>query len=124
MAKEKKAAAKATKECACQKCDAVKPLTKTQMIQALADATQLSKKDVGAVIDQLSELIKAELAKGDKASFTLPGLIKVEKQYVEAKPGQKNVPDPFHPGKFIDRPAKEAHYKIKVKALKGLKDMA
>ena len=41
-----------------------------------------------------------------------------------AKPAQKHVPDPFHKGKFVDRPAKEAHYKIKVKALKGLKDMA
>lgn len=112
MAKEKNA------------CDAVKPLTKTQMIQALAEATGLAKKDVTAVVDQLSELIKVELAKGDKASFTLPGLIKIEKQFVEAKPAQKNVPDPFHPGKTIDRPAKDAHYKIKVKALKALKDMA
>lgn len=120
MAKEKKADASK----ACQKCDAVKPLTKTQMIQALAETTGLAKKDVSAVVEQLSELIKVELAKGDKASFTLPGLIKIEKQFVEAKPAQKNVPDPFHPGKTIDRPAKEAHFKVKVKALKGLKDMA
>ncbi len=112
------------KSCGCKKCETVKPLTKTQMIQALAEKTGVSKKDVSAVVDQLGALIGEELAKGDKASFTLPGLIKIEKQYVEAKPGQKNVPDPFHPGKFIDRPAKEAHYKIKVKALKGLKDMA
>ena len=61
---------------------------------------------------------------GDDATFTLPGLIKIEKQHVAAKPGQKNVPDPFHPGKTIDRPARPAHYKIKVKALKALKDMA
>ena len=100
----------------------VKPLTKTQMIQALADSTSLSRKDVAAVVAQLGELIKVELAKGDKASFTLPGLIKIEKQFVPAKEGQKNVPDPFHPGKTIDRPAKPAHYKIKVKALKALKD--
>ncbi len=112
MAKDKKAAKD------------VKPLTKTQMIQALADSTSLSRKDVAAVVAQLGELIKVELAKGDKASFTLPGLIKIEKQYVAAKPAQKHVPDPFNKGKFVDRPAKEAHYKIKVKALKGLKDMA
>ncbi|MBP5620756.1 MAG: HU family DNA-binding protein [Thermoguttaceae bacterium] len=117
MAKEKKAA-KCAKDCAC------KPLTKTQMIQALAEKTSLSKKDVSAVVDQLGELIKSELGKGTKASFTLPGLIKIEKQFVPAKEGQKNVPDPFHPGKTIDRPAKPEHYKIKVKALKALKDMA
>lgn len=123
MAKEKKAPAKAAK-CEAKKCAAFKPLTKTQLIQALAEATELNKKQVGAVVEQLSEIIKAELAKGNNASFILPGLVKVEKQYVAARPAQKNVPDPFHPGKFTDRPAKPEHYKIKVKALKGLKDMA
>ena len=120
-------AKKAEKECAgCngKKCDACKPLTKTQMIQALVESTSLAKKDVSAVIDALAGLIKSELAKGDKAIFQLPGLVKIEKQHVPAKEGQKNVPDPFHPGKFIDRPAKPEHYKIKVKALKALKDMA
>ncbi len=132
MAKEKKTSAKAATKAApakeCKKCAAkpapFKQLTKTEIVAQLSEKTGLTRKDVGAVVDQLTVVIKEELAKGDNACFTLPGLVKVEKQFVEAKPGQKNVPDPFHPGKTIDRPAKEAHYKIKVKALKALKDMA
>ena len=125
MAKEKKTASKAKAAPAkCAKCEAYKPLTKTQILQALSEATKLNRKDVDSVLVQLSALIAKSLAEGANASFTLPGLIKIEKQFVPAKEGQKGVPDPFHPGKTIDRPAKPEHYKIKVKALKALKDMA
>ena len=41
-----------------------------------------------------------------------------------AQPAKKNVPNPFKPGEVRDIPAKPAHNKIKVKALKALKDMA
>ena len=120
MAKDKKAAPKK----AAAKAEAYKPLTKTQILQALAEKTKLNRKDVALVLDELAGIIADSLKQGEKASFTLPGLIKIEKQFVPAKEGQKNVPDPFHPGKTIDRPAKPEHYKIKVKALKALKDMA
>ena len=56
--------------------------------------------------------------------FTLPGLVKIEKKKVPAQKERKNVPNPFKPGEFRDIPAKPAHNKIKVKALKALKDMA
>ena len=98
-----------------------KPLTKTQIIAQLADNTGLNKKDVSAFFDQLAALIQSSLAETD--SFTLPGLIKIEKQWVPEKPGQDNVPDPFHPGQTTNRPAKPAHWKIKLKTLKALKDM-
>ena len=101
-----------------------KALTKTQIMTELSAKTGLTKKDVTAVLDSLTVLIRENLAQANDATFQLPGLIKIEKKYVEATPAQKNVPDPFHPGKTVDRPAKPAHYKIKVKALKGLKDMA
>jgi nucleoid DNA-binding protein len=99
----------------------VKPLTKTQIIAQLAETSGLSKKDVSAVVDGIGALIQSSLAEAD--SFTLPGLVKIEKQWVPEKPGQENVPDPFHPGQTTNRPAKPAHWKIKVKALKALKDM-
>lgn len=137
MAKEKKACAKsqtkaaAPKAKSCKSCKAAapkavafKPLTKGEIVQQLADATALSKKDVTLVLDNIAGVIAKSLASSNDASFTLPGLIKIEKQFVPAKEGQKNVPDPFHPGQTVDRPARPEHYKIKVKALKGLKDMA
>ena len=119
---EAKAEKKVEKKAVEKKVDEkAKPLTKTQIIAQLAENAGLSKKDVSAVIDQLGVLIQSSLAEAD--SFTLPGLVKIEKQWVPEKPGQENVPDPFHPGQTTNRPAKPAHWKIKVKALNALKDM-
>lgn len=102
----------------------VKPLTKTQIVAELAEKTGLSKKDVGLVLDSLPDLIQESLSNKGAGSFTLPGLIKIGKKKVPAKPAELNKPDPFNPGKFVDRPAKPAHEKVTVRALKGLKDMA
>jgi hypothetical protein len=49
--------------------------------------------------------------------------VKIEKKKVPARPAQKNVPNPFKPGETMDRPAKPASVKVKVRALKNLKDM-
>jgi len=98
-----------------------KPLTKTQIIAEIAETTGLSKKDVSAVIDNLSEMIKASLGKKGAGSFTLPGILKVSKQRVKAKPAQKNVKNALT-GEIYDRPAKPAHDRVKIKALKSLKE--
>ena len=98
-----------------------KPLTKTEIVAELAETTTLSKKDVAAVIDALSELIKTSIGKKGAGSFTLPGILKVEKQRVKAKPAQKGVKNPLT-GQIYDRPAKPAHDRVKVKPLKALKE--
>lgn len=100
-----------------------KALTKTQIIAELAETTQLAKKDVILVIDTLSDLIKKSLGKKGAGSFTLPGVLKVYKQHVKAKPAQKGIPNPLKPGTFVDRPAKPAHERVKIKALKSLKEV-
>jgi len=101
----------------------VKPLTKTQIIAEIAEATQVSKKDVGLVIDALNESIKKSLAKDGPGAFTLPGLIKIDKKIVKAQPEKKNIPNPLRPGEFINRPAKPAQEKVRVRPLKALKEM-
>lgn len=105
-----------------KKANAVKPLTKTQIVAELAETTGLAKKDVVAVIDNLGEMIKKSLGKKAAGSFTLPGILKVEKKDVPAKPARKNVPDPLHPGQFRDYAAKPASKRVKIKALKSLKE--
>jgi hypothetical protein len=55
--------------------------------------------------------------------FQIPGLIKIVRQNVPAKPARKGVPDPFNPGQLRDYPAKPASVKVKVRALKNLKSM-
>lgn len=100
-----------------------KPLTKTQMIAEIATKTELNKKQVGDVLDALCEEIKKSLGKKGAGSFTLPGLLKIEKKFVKAQPAKKNVPNPFKPGELMNRDAKPAHYRVKIKALKGLKEI-
>ena len=100
-----------------------KPLTKTEIIANIAEATQLAKKDVAAVIDSLGEQIKSSLGKKGPGAFVLPGLIKIDKKQVKAQPEKKNVPNRLRPGEFINKPAKPAHKKVRVRALKALKEM-
>lgn len=56
--------------------------------------------------------------------IAIPGLVKIEKRKIPAKPARIGVPNPFKPGELMDVPAKPASTKIKVRALKSLKAMA
>jgi nucleoid DNA-binding protein len=96
--------------------------TKTEILNSIAEKTQLSKGQVTAVLDTLSAEIAASL--DGAGSFTIPGLVKIEKKHVPAKPARTGVPNPFKPGELMDVPAKPASTKITVRALKQLKDMA
>jgi hypothetical protein len=70
-----------------------------------------------------SETISKNVGKKGPGVFQIPGLIKIVRQNVSAKPARKGVPDPFHPGQLRDYPAKPASVKVKVRALKNLKSM-
>lgn len=97
-----------------------KPATKSETYQALADATELKRKDVAGVFDSLGTFIKKELSK--KGMFTIPGLCKI---IVVHKPASKGGtrPNPFAPGEMMTVKPKPARKIIKVRALKNLKDM-
>ena len=102
----------------------IKPLTKTELLANIATATELPKTQVAAVLDALGAEIQKSLGSKGAGAITLPGLLKIEKKKVPARKAQKGVPNPFKPGELMDRPAKPAYNKIKVRALKSLKDMA
>lgn len=102
---------------------AVKAATKTEILTSIAVAVDLPKKKVAEVFDALTEEIKKSLGNRGPGMFTLPGIIKIEKKKVPARPAQKGVPNPFKPGELMDRPAKPASVKVKVRALRGLKGM-
>ena len=101
-----------------------KPLTKTQLLGAISDETNLNRRDVGAVLTSLNSQIAKSLGRRGVGAFTLPGLVKIEKKVVPARKARKGVPNPFKPGELMDVAAKKATTKIKVRALKNLKDMA
>lgn len=100
------------------------PMTKTELLNQLAEATGVARKDVAAVIDELGNVIDSHLKKGAPGTFTLPGLLKIKTVQKPAKKAQKNVPNPFKPGEKMDVKARPASVQVKVLALKKLKDMA
>lgn len=97
--------------------------SKSEVLNNIAEATGLAKKEVSAVLDALTSEIEKALGKKGNGVFQIPGLVKITKQQVAARPAQKNVPNPFKPGEMMDRPAKAAYSKVKVRALKNLKGM-
>jgi nucleoid DNA-binding protein len=102
---------------------AKKAPSKSEVTNNIAEATGLSKKQVSSVLEALATEIKKSLGNKGPGVFAIPGLVKIEKKKVPARPAQKNVPNPFKPGEMMDRPAKPASVKVKVRALKNLKDM-
>ncbi len=100
-----------------------KPPTKTEVYANIAETTGLSKKDINAVLDALQEEIRKSMGRNGPGAFSIPGLVKITKKKVPARPAQKNWKNPFT-GELQDRPPKPASTKIQVRALKNLKDMA
>ena len=100
-----------------------KPMTKSDLLNAIAGETDLKRREVSSVLESLSKQVKKSLGKSGAGMFTLPGLLKVERKHVPARKARKNVPNPFKPGEFMDVPAKPATTKVKVRALKNLKQM-
>ena len=69
-----------------------KALNKSQLLAAIAETSQLSKKEVGAVLDALGAEIKKSLSSKGAGAITLPGLIKIVKQHVPAKARARTFP--------------------------------
>jgi nucleoid DNA-binding protein len=97
-----------------------KPLSKTDILNALADATGQSRKEVGAVLEALEALIASNVSKGPGV-FNLPGLLKI---YVHTRPATKERtgrnPATGEEIKIAAKPAKKV---VKVRALKKLKEL-
>ena len=119
----KKAAAKPAAKAAPVKIarDANKPLNKSQLVMIIAEQVQLEKKKVSVILDTLTDIIAKELKK--PGLFQLPGLVKIEKKTIPAQKAIKDWKNPFT-GEIGTKPAKPASTKVKVRALKKLKDMA
>lgn len=98
-----------------------KPRTKSEIYNALAEETGLTKKDVGAVFEAMAGLIKTDLSKKGPGVFNVAGLLKLK---VVRKPATKEREgiNPFtqEPTIFKAKPARNV---VKALPLKALKDM-
>ncbi|MCP3902113.1 MAG: DNA-binding protein [Planctomycetes bacterium] len=101
----------------------VKPRTKSQIFGEIAEKTELTRREVASVFDEMHVLMKKDLGRRGPGQFTVPGLMKVVKVHKPRRAARKNVPNPFRPGEFMDIAAKPATNVVKVRPLKALKEM-
>lgn len=97
-------------------------LNKTSLIAHLAEQTGVEAKAVKAVVAALEGTMLASVHKKGLGEFTMPGLFKVAVVNVPAKKKRTGI-DPFTKQERVFA-AKPASVKIKVRALKKLKDAA
>jgi nucleoid DNA-binding protein len=114
---KKKAAAPAVK-----RQPAVKTkMTKTAILNEIASNTNLTRTQVSAVMDELESVIERHIRKRSVGEFTLPGLLKVKAAKRPAT--KKRMGRNPATGEEIAIPAKPATTRVRVTALKKLKDM-
>lgn len=96
--------------------------SKTQILEAVAEETGLSRKQVSAVLDSLTGLIELHVKKRSAGEFVLPGLLKITTVNKPAVKARKGI-NPFTKEEVMFK-AKPATTVVKVRALKKLKDMS
>ena len=96
-------------------------LNKTQILDQIAESTELSRKQVASVIDALTDVIEAHVKKNAVGEFVLPGLLKISTVRKPATKAHKGI-NPFTKEEVMFK-AKPASTAVKVRPLKKLKDM-
>ncbi len=127
MAKKKTAKKAPTKKSAkasapTRKITAVKkPMTKTEIISELAQNTELNKKQVSSVFDELAIVIERHIKQRSPCKFVFPGLMKIEVKKKPATKARKGI-NPFTKEETMFK-AKPARKVVKIRPLKNVKDM-
>jgi nucleoid DNA-binding protein len=98
-----------------------KAYTKLDLLNALTARTELSKKLVSSVLEELEVIIAGHLKKGAAETFVLSGILRMSVKKVPAKKARIGI-NPLTREKIIFK-AKPASRKVKVVPLKKLKDM-
>ena len=101
---------------------AAKVPSKSEILSTIAESTELSRKQVGAVLEALSGLISKNVGKKGPGAFVVPGLLKILVIQKPATKARKGI-NPFTKEEVVFK-AKPARKVIKIRALKALKDMA
>jgi nucleoid DNA-binding protein len=98
-----------------------KPMTKTEIISALAESSELTKQQVAGLLDGLTNLIGKNLGNEGPGVFTIPGLVKLSVVHKPATEEREGI-NPFtkEPTVFKAKPASKS---VKLRPLKALKDL-
>ncbi len=95
--------------------------TKTQILNELAETTELSRQQVGSVLEELAVLIERHVKKRSAGEFVFPGLFKIVTVRKPATKARKGI-NPFTKEETVFK-AKPASTVVKIRPLKKLKDM-
>jgi nucleoid DNA-binding protein len=98
-----------------------KSMSKSEVMTALADSTELSKKQIAGVFEALGDLLGKNLGKKGPGIFVVPGLMRVKVVRKPATKARKGI-NPFTKEEVMFK-AKPARNVVKIQPLKGLKDM-
>ena len=101
--------------------DNKKPMTKTEIIAALAESSGLTKQQVASLLDGLARLIGKNLGEEGPGQFTVPGLMKLKVVHKPATEEREGI-NPFTKEPTVFK-AKPASKQVKIQPLKALKDM-
>lgn len=96
--------------------------SKTQILNQIAENTELSRKEVSAVLDELSDIIQGHIKKRSCGEFVMPGLFKIVTVKKPARKARKGI-NPFT-GEETTFAAKPASTQVKLRPLKKLKEFA
>jgi DNA-binding protein HU-beta len=93
-------------------------MTKNQLIDAIAEATQISKGDVKSVVEQMATVGYKEL--NEAGEFVIPGFVKMSVVHKPATEARSGI-NPFtkEPMEFAAKPASKS---VKASPLKVVKD--
>ena len=97
-----------------------KRMSKSQFVGTIAEQTELSKKQISAVLDAMNQVVIDELGKKGPGEVVLPGLLKLVVVVKKAVPAHKGI-NPFTKVEQMFK-AKPARKVVKARALKGFKD--
>jgi nucleoid DNA-binding protein len=98
-----------------------KALTKSALLAELAEKTELSKKQVDAVLNEIVELVKRELSGKGAGKVVIPGLARMTVTKVKAVKGGVEKKNPLTGAMYVTKD-KPAYNKVRLSPIKALKE--
>ena len=95
--------------------------SKSDVFSTIAEHAGLHRRDVAAVFHALGSLIKADLSKGGAGVFKVPGMMRITVTRKPATKARMGI-NPFTKEEVMFK-AKPARNVVRVRPLRGLKDM-
>lgn len=98
-----------------------KPMTKSAFVAHLAEKTELTKKQIEAVLDEVIDTIKSQLGGKGPGKFVFPGLARMTLTKVKAVKGGVEKTNPLNGQKYVTKD-KPAYNKVNIRPIKGIKE--